>query len=202
MVINNTYRGISTEYAGLLNAPGVQQARQSIVHIMDTNRDFVVVYNYTDVPANLKRAWSMRLAVTPVINLNSFWIPEMNTTIVAPMDHTITWVGGLNDEFKSPPPELQWYGNNRSGNTPGFSANPDKAKANGIGNLYVQPQNPPEQLEFLVVIEISDLTPVAVSRVSDNEVIFGRWQVSFNPDGNFIVTDTSLPDLIFINSFE
>jgi len=199
IIINSVYRGISTEYAKLLNAPGVQQARQTIVHIIDTARDFVVVYNYTDVPANLKRAWSMRLAVTPVINANSYSIPEMNTTIVAPVDHTITWVGGLNDEFKSPPPERQWYGNNRSGNIPGFSADPDKAKANGIGNLYVQPQNPSEQLEFLVVIEVSDLTPVAVHRVSDNEVTFDRWQISFGSDGSFIVTDTTL---MFTNGFE
>ncbi len=202
VVINNIYRGISTEYAGLLNAPDVQQVRQTVVHIMDTDRDFVVVYNYTDVPANLKRAWSMRLAVTPVINGSSYSIPGMYTTIVAPVDHSMTWVGGLNDEFKSPPPEQQWYGNNRSGNTPGFSADPDKAKANGIGNLYVQPQNPPEQLEFLVVIEVSDLTPLNIIRISDNEVVFGDWQVSFSLDGNFTVTDTTLQDIVFSNGFE
>ncbi len=157
IVTNNTYRGISTEYSKLMSAPGVRTSRQSIVHIMDTDRDFVVVYHYSDVPANLKRAWSMRLAVPPSISGNAYSIPGMKTTIVAPENHSFDWVGGLGDEFKSPSPENEWYGNNRSGNTAGYSSDPDKAKANGIGNLFVLPDSSaPEQLEFLLVIDLND----------------------------------------------
>ncbi len=198
IVINNTYRGISTEYSNLVGAPNVKKARQTIVHIIDTNRDFIVVYNFTDVPLNLKRAWSMRLAVPPNLQGNGFTISGMKTTIVAPSNHTMTWVGGLGDEMKSPPPEKIWYGINKGGNTPGYSSDPDKAKANGIGNLFVQPQNPTEQLEFLAVMDVSEQNPVAVSRISDREVRFGDWKVSFSPDGNFNVVNSGPPppDLI------
>ncbi len=196
IIINSTYRAISTEYSKLSKAPGVRTARQTIVHIIDPNRDFIVVYHYTDVPSNLSRAWSMRLAVTPSINGNAYSIPGMYTTVVAPTNHTMTWVGGPNDEFKSPPPEKEWYGNNRSGNGPGFASDPGKAKANGIGNLFVQAQNPPEQLEFLVVIEAGTQSPVTVARISDREVRFGDWQVTFTSGGNVTVVNTgsSPPD--------
>ena len=187
IVINGTYRGISTEYSSSLNATTVNKARQTIVHILDNNRDYIVVYNYTDVSANLKRAWSMRLSVPPNIQANGYSIPGMTTTVVSPTNHTLEWVGGLNDELRSPSPEKFWYGNNRNGNTPGYSADPIKAKINGIGNLFVKPQNPTNQLEFLVVMDVSNQAPVAVSRISDREVHFGGWQVSFSPDGNFNV---------------
>jgi len=191
MIINNIYRGISTEYSQLFKDLDVRKSRQTLVHIMDTNRDFVVVYNYTDVPASLKRAWSMRLAVPPEIQGNGYSIPGMHTTVIAPLAHTITWVGGVGDEFRSPPPEKTWYGNNRAGNTPGYSSDPGKAKANGIGNLFVQPDGtPPEQLEFLVVMDIGEGSPVSVTRVSDREVHFGNWEVSFTPDGDFNVVNT------------
>ncbi|MCF6264141.1 MAG: hypothetical protein L3J24_11215 [Xanthomonadales bacterium] len=205
IVINDTYRGISTEYAKLLKAPGVITARQSIVHIMDTDRDFVVVYNYTDIPDNLRRAWSMRLAVDPNINGNSYSIPGMNTTIVAPLNHSFDWVGGVNDEFKTPSPENEWYGNNRSGNVAGFASDPSKAKANGIGNLFVKPNDDtPDQLEFLVVIDVSTQTPVQVTRISDREVVFGNWRVVFTKDGDFTVTtvDGCCINLIFADDFE
>ncbi len=197
MVITNTYRGMSTEYSNLLEAPGVRTARQTIVHIIDTNRDFIVVYNYTDVPLNIKRAWSMRLAVPPNLQENGYLIPGMNTTVVAPSNNTISWVGGIGDELKSPPSGKIWYGNNRNKETPGYSSDLDKAKKLGIGNLFVQPQNPTEQVEFLVVMDISDQPPVAVSRTSDREVRFGDWQVSFNPNGDFNVVNSGPlpPDL-------
>lgn len=203
IVINSTYRGISTEYSEQLKAPGVRVARQTIVHILDENRDFIVVYNYTDIPANLRRAWSMRLAVTPSIAGNSYSIPGMRTTIVAPVSHTISWVGGVGDELKGPPPEQEWYGNDRAGNSAGYSSNPDKAKANGIGNLFVQATNPSEIMEFLVVIEAGSLAPVSVSRTSDREASFGDWQVSFSADGNFTVVNTGVVDeLIHLDGFE
>ncbi len=186
MVINEVYRGISTEYSRLISAPGVRSARQTIVHIMDVDRDFVVVYNRSEVPSSLERAWTMRLAVTPTIDGAAYTIPGMRTTVVAPADHTMRWVGGLNNEFIGP--RGDWYGNNRSGNGAGYSADPDKALANGIGNLFVEPGRPGEVLEFLVVIEVGDEPPAPVSRISDREVNIGGWQVSFTPDGDFTVT--------------
>ncbi len=197
VVINNSYRGISTEYSKQSNATGIRTARQSIVHILDQNRDFVVVYNYTDIPDNLRRAWSMRLAVAPAISGNAYSIPGMNTTIVAPVNKIFDWVGGVGDEFKSPSPENEWYGNNRAGNVSGFAADPDKAKSNGIGNLFVKPaDDSPDQLEFLAVMDLSEQSPVAVTRISDREVRFGEWQVSFTPEGDFTVVNTgaSPPD--------
>ena len=201
--IKNTYRGISTNYTKLVAAPGVRTARQTIIHIMDTNRDFIVVYDYSDVPSTLKRAWSMRLATPPNIQQNKYSIPGMHTTIVGPVDHTITWVGGLNDEMKSPPPEKIWYGNNRDGNRAGYSSDSIKAKKLGIGNLYVQSQNTNDQLAFLVVNEVTDGVPVAVTRVSDQQVRFGGWDVTFGKDGSFTVNgndggddDDNIPPVI------
>ena len=129
----------------------------------------------------------MRLAVEPSVFEDGFSIPGMQTTIVTPSDNVISWVGGLGDEMKGPPPEEAWYGNNRSGNTAGYSSDPDKAEAIGIGNLFVQPSDFSEILEFLIVIEAGSLEPVPVFRISDREVRFGDWQVSFAPDGNFTV---------------
>jgi hypothetical protein len=185
--INDRYRAISVEYGKLFKAPGVQTARRTIVHLLDEGRDFVVVYDYTRVPPHLKQAWSMRLATTPQISGAGFSIPGMQATVLAPTSHTITWVGGLGDELKSPPPERLWYGNNRGGNTSGYSADPDRAKRYGIGNLFVQPVNGPEQLEYLVVIEVTDGTKTAITRVSDREARFGKWRVSFGNDGSYSV---------------
>ncbi|NOY83925.1 MAG: hypothetical protein GXO96_03705 [Nitrospirae bacterium] len=209
IIINNTYRGISTEYAKLLKAPGVRTARQSILHIMDENRDFIVAYNYSDVPTNLRRAWSMRLAVPPDITANAYSIPGMYTTIVGPLNHTISWVGGKNDEMRSPPPEKKWYGKDAGADSIGYSdylsdlydklgtdaekkeKAAAKVKANGLGNLFVKSaNNAPEQLEFLLVIEVGNQSPVPVSRISDREVRFGDWHVSFSPDGDFSVVNT------------
>ncbi len=200
IVINNKFRGISTEYSNQLNAPGVTTARQTIVHILDTNRDFVVAYHYTDVPANLTRAWSMRLAVPPSFqsNGNGFSIPGMTTTVVAPSTNTMTWVGGLGDEMRSPPPERVWYGSKGHGGAVGYSSDPKKAKNWGIGNLFVQPEKTaPQKLEFLVVMDVSDGPPVAVTRISDREAHFGGWKVSFSSDGNFKVIP---PDGTIIDS--
>jgi len=191
------YRGASMEYGGQLNAPGVRTVRRTLVHIIEPTRHFIVVYDYSDVPASLKRAWSLRLAVTPSIGASGFSIPGMHATVAAPLDYTITWVGGVGEELCSPPPEKVWYGNNKDGNTPGYSTDPAKAKRYGIGNLFVQPQAPPQQLEFLVVVEVSDLTPLAVTRISDHHVQFGDWDVAFAQDGPFTVsrvgTDTTPP---------
>jgi len=198
IVINNTYRGISTEYGKQLKAPGVRKSRQTVVHILDPNRDFVVVYNYTDIPDNLRRAWSMRLAVTPTITGNRYSIPGMTTTIVAPVNQIFDWVGGSGNEFRSPSPQNEWYGNNKAGNTAGYSSSSaDKVKRYGLGNLFVKPaDDTPDQLEFLAVMDVSTQTPVAVTRISDREVRFGDWQVSFTTDGNFSVVNTggSPPD--------
>ncbi|MCF6264142.1 MAG: hypothetical protein L3J24_11220 [Xanthomonadales bacterium] len=206
IIINDTYRGISTEYGQRLKAPGVRTARQTIVHILDANRDFVVVYNYTDIPDNLRRAWSMRLAVPPTISGNGYSIPGMNTTIVAPLNHTFDWVGGSGNEFRSPSPQNEWYGNNKAGNTAGYSAtNPGKVKRYGLGNLFVKPNDDtPDQLEFLVVIDVSTQAPVEVSRISDREVVFGNWRVLFTKDGDFTVTaeDGCCINLIFADDFE
>ncbi|NOY60549.1 MAG: hypothetical protein GXO75_16690 [Calditrichaeota bacterium] len=192
IIINNTYRGISTEYSSSLKAPGVRISRQTIVHILDPDRDFIVVYNYTDIPDNLRRAWSMRLAVTPSINGNGYSIPGMQTTIVAPVNHTFDWVGGSGNEFRSPSPQNVWYGNDKAGNKAGYSAtSPDKVKRHGLGNLFVKPtDDSPDQLEFLVVMEASSLAPVPVARISDREVRFGDWQVTFASDGTFTVVNT------------
>ncbi len=188
LVLNNTYRGMSTEYSKLLNAPGVRVARQTIVHILDTNRDIIVVYNYTDVPPEIKRAWSMRLAVQPNLQENGFSIPGMTTTVVAPINNTMTWIGGLENEMRSPPPEKLWYTGTKAGNTPGYSSDSNKAKRWGIGNLFIQPTpNASEKLEFLVVMQVSDEAPIAVSRISDREASFGGWKVSFSSNGSFNV---------------
>ncbi|MBN1671025.1 MAG: hypothetical protein JXR37_08340 [Kiritimatiellae bacterium] len=197
MEVNGPYRGVSMAYADSLNAPGVRTVRRTLVHIVDAGKDFIVVYDYSDVPPSLKRAWSMRLAVTPSIVGNRFSIPGMHTTVAAPANPTLAWVGGSGDELRSPPPEKVWYGNDKNGNTPGYSSDPVKAKQNGIGNLFVQPVNPPEQLEFLVVLEVTDAAPVDVTRVADNRVRFGGWDVSFDRDGGFQVVrqgaDTTAP---------
>ncbi len=93
--------------------------------------------------------------------------------------------------MKSPLPEKVWYGNDWDENNPGYLSNPDKEKALGIGNLFVQPsRNTPEQLELLVFIDVNDHIPTTVSRISTREVSFGDWQVTFSPDEKFNVVNS------------
>jgi cysteine-rich repeat protein len=201
--ITDSYRMIGMAYENLYpTSLGVRKARRTIVHIPDGDRDFVVVYDYVEVPSNIKSAWSMRLAADPTISGSQFSIPgTMHTTVVSPGGHTVTWVGGPGDEMKGPPPELEWYGNGRGGSTPGYSSDPDGVAQFGRGNVYVQPegqanssQGPfPQVTDYLVVIEITDQTPVAVTRISDREVQFGDWRASFKPDGSYTLFPSGQP---------
>lgn len=69
-----------------------------------------------------------------------------------------------------------------------------KVKINGIGNLFVQPSiNTPEQVEFLVVIDISNLTTVTVSRISDREIHLGNWKMSCSSDSKLKVVNSGPP---------
>ncbi len=134
----------------------------------------------------------MCLAVPPNLQGNGYSVPGMATTVVAPLNCSMSRIGGLNDEFRSPPHEIIWHRNNRDGNTTAYSSNPEKAKAYGIGNLFVQSSNNiQEQLEFMVVIHVSDQNLVAISHISDWEVCFGKRQVSFSSEGNFNVINSN-----------
>ena len=154
----------------------------------------------------------MRLMEQPVINGDEFFIAGvMNATVVSPQNYSLQWLGGENLEFVTPSPEQWWYTNNRDGAVAGYStSNPDRVERLGLGNIYIQPPGQSnnstapfvQQAEYLVVIEISALTAVDVYRISDREVSFADWQVTFGSDGSYTVTDTSLPDLIFTNNFE
>ncbi len=197
--ITNDYRAISMEYGQRYDEISVTTAQRTIVHIPDGDRNFIVVYDYVDVPSNLKSAWQMRLMEGPSVNGRSFTIPGvMNATVVSPVDSTIEWLGDLNKEFVTPSPEQQWYTSRRGGSVPGYSLDrPNYISAFGLGNIYIQPAGQKDnsvapyvqQTEYLVVIEIGDLAPVSVTRISDREVIFAGWQVSFFPDGSYTVSN-------------
>ena len=212
IVVNNSYRGISMEYGGRYDRFSVNTAQRTMVHIPDGDRNFIVIYDYIDVPSTLKSAWQMRLMEQPNINGDKFSIPGvMNATVISPQNHTLQWLGGENLEFVTPSPEQLWYSNNRGGAVAGYSINdPNRIDAFGLGNIYIQPSGQStnstapfvEQAEYLVVIEIGSLIPVSVARISDREVLFDGWQVAFSPDGSYIVTDTTLVGLIFTNGFE
>ncbi|MCF6263338.1 MAG: hypothetical protein L3J24_07100 [Xanthomonadales bacterium] len=210
--INNQYRAISMEYGQRYDRFTVNTAQRTIVHIAGEERNFIVIYDYIDVPSALKSAWQMRLMQQPVVNGNVFSISGiMNATVVSPQNHTLEWLGGENLEFVTPSPEQLWYSNNRGGAVAGYSVDrPDRIDGFGLGNVYIQPQGQSsnssapfvQQTEYLVVIEIGSLAPVNVTRISDSEVNFAGWQMSFNQDGSYSVTGTTLVDLIFTNGFE
>lgn len=181
------YRAITQEYSRLLSASPVHSARNTIVHIPDGEREFVVVYDYAKVGRNLHVAASMRLAEPPQIEPDGFWIDGMNVTVISPENAELGWVGGLNNEFRGPAPKLAWYGNNKGGYKPGYSSGPQKTNSAGLGNLYIYPTELSESYEFLSVIEISDLTPLPVTKISDSAVEFGQWKVSFSPNGEYDV---------------
>jgi len=196
--ITNQYRAISMESGQRYNEINVETAQRTFIHIPDLNRDFIVIYDYIDVAPNLKSAWQMRLMETPTVSGNKFFIPgTMNATVVSPQNHTLEWLGGNNNEFVTPSPEREWYTNGKTYSVPGYSVNrPEQISRLGLGNLYIQPAGqkdssaPPfvTQSEYLVVIEVGGLTPVTVTRLSDREVEFGQWRVSFSPDGSYSVT--------------
>ena len=200
--INETYRAISMEYGKLFKATPVNTCRRTIVHIPGQQRDFIVVYDYVNTGDNLRNANSMRLATEPTINGHQYAVPGMTTTVVAPQLPVLTWVGGLNKEFNSPPPEEEWYSNNRGGFGPGFSADADKASQAGIGNLFVQTQNPQNEVEYLMVIEVSDFNPVNVIRFSDREVSFDKWHLTFNQQGTFEIKSSDQPSVCGNGSVE
>ncbi len=209
MEINSNYRAISMEYGGRYDRFTVNTAQRTMVHIPDGDRNFIVIYDYIDVPPTLKSAWQMRLMEAPTINGDQFSISGvMNATVVSPQNHTLQWLGGENLEFVTPSPEQLWYSNNKGGSVAGYSVNdPARLEQFGMGNVYIQPQGqasnsaPPyvQQSEYLVVLEIGSLTPVSVTRISDREVSFGGWQVAFNQDGSYVVTDSAL---VFGDGFE
>ncbi len=123
----------------------------------------------------------------------------MHATVISPLNHTLEWLGGNDQEFVSPSPEMDWYSNNKGGSVPGYSIdNPGAIDAFGLGNIYIQPPGQisdstgpfAPQAEYLVVMEIGGLSPLAVSKISENEVSFGKWQVAFAQDGSYTVTET------------
>ncbi len=197
--ITNDYRAISMEYGQRYEDIAVTTAQRTMIHIPDGNRNFIVVYDYIDVPPNLKSAWQMRLMEEPSVNADSFVISGiMNATVISPVGSTIEWLGGPNKEFITPSPEQQWYTNGKGGSVPGYSVDrPDRINNFGRGNIYIQPAGQKDssmapyvqQTEYLVVIEISDQVPEEVTRISDREVSFGQWQVSFSPDGTYTISN-------------
>ena len=199
MEITNDYRAISMEYGERYDEINVTTAQRTIIHLPDGSRNFIVIYDYVDVPANLKSAWQMRLMEAPSVNGSEFSISAvMNATVVSPQNHTLEWLGGVDNEFVTPSPERQWYTNERGGSVPGYSVDrPSYIDSFGLGNIYVQPAGQRDnstmpyvaQTEYLVVIEVSELAPVTVTRISDREVTFDGWQVSFSPDGTYTVSN-------------
>jgi hypothetical protein len=187
--INDTYRAMSVEYSRLLRARGPRCVRRSIVHIPDGTKDWVLVYDYVDVPPSLKTAWSMRLAVEPRIDEGGFSIPGMRTSLLSPASLSKTWVGGANRELIGPPPSNTWHGNNRGGYTPGYSSDPEMRRSLGLGNLFAQPDSVSEQVEYLAVIEVTEDAPRTVAKISEREARFSNWRVSFSPDGTIRVVE-------------
>ena len=185
------YRAITQEYSRVLTASPVQTARNTIIHIPDGEREFVVVYDYAEVGKNLKVAASMRFVEPPQIGNNGFRIDGMNVTVISPDNSELNWVGGLNNEQRGPAPEFAWYGNNKGGYKPGYSSNPGKTISAGLGNLYIYPPESSHIYEFLSVIEISDLPPLTVTKISDSRVKFGPWDILFFPNGLYTVNKTA-----------
>ncbi len=192
------YRAISMEYGDRYLDFVVGRVQRTIIHIPDGTRNFIVVYDYIDDTSDLKTAWSMRLMDAPTINGSTFSTPgTFNATVVSPAGHTLEWLGGEGLEFASPSPERDWYMKLQTHAVPGYSVDyPDYIHKFGLGNLFIQPAGLkdssigpfPAQTEYLVVIEVSTGVPVPVTRISDREVSFDQWRVSFNPDGSYQVT--------------
>jgi len=195
--INGSYRAVSMEYSQRYDKIDVRTARRTIVHIPDGERNFIVVYDYVDASSALKTAWQMRLMEEPSVSGSEFSLTGlMNATVVSPQNHTLEWLGGTNKEFVTPSPEQMWYTNRKGGTNPGYSSDPKYLAKYGLGNIYIQPpeqrdaSSPPytQQSEYLVVIEMSEMTPVTVTRISDRETEFDRWNVQFSPDGAYSIT--------------
>ncbi|MCF6226885.1 MAG: hypothetical protein L3J22_11385 [Xanthomonadales bacterium] len=114
--INSNYRAISMEYGQRYDRFTVNTAQRTMVHIPDGERNFIVIYDYIDVPSALKSAWQMRLMQEPTVSGDIFSIPGiMNATVIAPQNHTLQWLGGDSLEFVTPSPEQLWYSNNKGG---------------------------------------------------------------------------------------
>jgi hypothetical protein len=187
------YRAITQEYSRVLTASPVHTARNTIIHIPDGEREFIVVYDYADVGKNLKVAASMRLVEHPQIRNGGFQIDGMNVTVISPENSKLDWVGGLKNEQRGPAPKYAWYGNNKGGYKPGYSSKHRKTISAGLGNLYIYPAESSSTYEFLSVIEIGDGPPLTVTKISNRGVKFGLWEILFFPNGRYTVTKISAP---------
>src|SRR5690606_23825145 len=131
------------DYTRLLKVPNVQNARRSIVHINSTDRDFVIIYDYTHVPAGTSRVWNLRLHETPIIAGLTAQIPRflnrsqlgMNMSVLEPANASIQWVGGKNNEMIAPD-GTTWMGNKNNGYVEGYSDNASLLTKAGLGNIY------------------------------------------------------------------
>ena len=184
---NSEYRAITQEYSKLAAVSPVESMRNTIIFIPGEKRSFLVVYDYAKIGKNLKAVNSMRLAEVPEVRKRSFSIEGMTVTSVSPDDMDIYWVGGADNEKRSPEPEKIWYGNKKGGYKPGYSKDPVKVKNAGLGNVYFQPRKQSKSYDFLSVIEIGDGEPVQIKKISSTKVAFDKWMVSFKPDGAYSV---------------
>ncbi len=216
--ITDKYRAISMESGSRWDYLGVtghtvNTSQRTIVHIPDGDRNYILVYDYLDVDPALKSAWQMRLIDVPSLNGSQFGIPGLfNGTVISPENHTLEWLGGEDLECVGPSPERAWYSHERDNDkprhvedgveVPSYSVyKPELIPSLGLGNVYVQPEGQRDnstapfiqQVEYLVVLEVSELAPMPVEKISEREVSFDRWQVRFSRDGTFSVLENGKP---------
>ncbi|MEJ2406624.1 MAG: immunoglobulin domain-containing protein [Candidatus Thiodiazotropha sp.] len=206
--ITDKYRAISMESGSRYDYVGVSghivnTAQRTIIHIPDGDRNYILVYDYLDVDPALKSAWQMRLMDVPSLDGSQFGIPGLiNGTVVSPANHTLEWLGGDGLEFVGPSPEREWYSKERDGDTAGYSVlRPHQIPSLGLGNIYIQPEGQRDnstapfipQVEYLVALEVSELDPMPVKKISEREVSFDRWRVRFAKDGSYSILENDVP---------